>query len=58
VKLGASREVCDRLSVPLVAIGTPQLELDAMPNSGVVHLMVGEGRFGLEWLKSIELPER
>jgi hypothetical protein len=29
-----------------------------MPDSGVVRLIVGEGRLGLEWLKSIKLPER
>jgi hypothetical protein len=57
VELGASREVYDRLDVPVTAIGTPQQELDAMPNSGYVRLTVGQGRFGLEWLKRIDPPE-
>jgi len=56
VELGAPRDVYDRLDVPLTAIGTPQDELDALPNSGHVRLIVGEGRLGLEWLKGIALP--
>lgn len=55
VELGASREVYDGLHVPLTAIGTSQDDLEAMPNSGYVRLIVGEGRLGLEWLKNIEL---
>jgi hypothetical protein len=56
VEIGAPREVYDRLHVPLTAIGTPGQELDAMPDSGYVRLIVGEGRLGLEWLKRVELP--
>jgi hypothetical protein len=58
VELGAPREVYDRLSVPLVAIGTAPADLDAMPDVGHVRLVLGQGRLGLEWLKSIELIER
>src|SRR5271166_1521419 len=58
VELGASREAYDRLSVPLIAIGTPQADLDAMPDAGHVHLVLGQGRLGLEWLKAIEFVER
>jgi hypothetical protein len=29
-----------------------------MPDAGHAHLILGEGRLGLEWLKSIELIER
>jgi hypothetical protein len=58
MELGAPRKVYNLLSVPLVAIGTPQADLDAMPDSGSVRLIAGEGRLGLEWLKSIELVER
>ena len=54
VEIGAPREVYDRLDVPLTAIGTPQQELEAMPDRGYVRLTVGKGRFGLEWLKRIE----
>jgi hypothetical protein len=56
LSIRAPREVYDRLDVPVTAIGTSQQELDAMPNSGYVCLTVGEGRFGLEWLKRIDLP--
>jgi hypothetical protein len=58
VELGAPRDVYDRLSVPLVAIDTPQADLDAMPDAGHLRLVLGQGRLGLEWLKSIELIER
>jgi hypothetical protein len=54
VELGAPREVYDRIRVPQTAIGTPLQELEAMRDSGYVRLVVGEGRLGLEWLKSIE----
>jgi hypothetical protein len=58
VELGASRGVYDQLPVPFTEIDTPQEALDAMPDAGQVRLIVGEGRLGLEWLKSIELVER
>ena len=56
VELNAPREVYDRLIVPLIAIDMPQQELEAMPDSGYVRLTIGKGRFGLEWLKQIDLP--
>jgi hypothetical protein len=58
VELGASRGVYDQLRVPFTEIDTPQEALDAMPDAGQMRLIVGEGRLGLEWLKSIELVER
>ncbi|HMF22290.1 MAG TPA: hypothetical protein VKG24_09205 [Pseudolabrys sp.] len=57
VELCASRDVYDRLKVPLTAIDTPQRELDGMPDSDLVRLTVGKGRLKLEWLKQISLPE-
>ena len=54
MELGAPREVYDRIHVPITAISTQQQELEAMRDSGHVRLVVGEGRLGLEWLKSIE----
>lgn len=57
VELGAPRNVYDRLAVPITAIGTPQEELAAMPDTGSARLVVGEGRLGLEWLNQIKLPE-
>jgi len=33
VELGAPGDVYDRLSVPLIAIGTPQADLNAMPET-------------------------
>jgi len=56
VQLGAPRDLYDRLDVPLTAIDTSQEDLDALPNSGHVRLIIGKGRLGLEWLKSIALP--
>ncbi|MEA2823810.1 MAG: hypothetical protein QOF03_292 [Alphaproteobacteria bacterium] len=55
VELGAPREVYDNLNVPITAYETPQTMLDAMPDAGHVRLILGQGRFGLEWLKRIEL---
>ena len=54
VELGAPRDVYDRLAVPITAIGTSQEQLAAMPDSGSARLVVGEGRFGLEWFKQIK----
>jgi hypothetical protein len=54
----ASREVYGQLAVPRTDLDTSECDLEAMPDSGVVRLIVGEGRLGLEWLKSIKLPER
>jgi hypothetical protein len=54
VELGTPRDVYDRVDVPLTAIGMPQQDLEAMRDSAHVRLVVGEGRLGLEWLKSIE----
>jgi hypothetical protein len=56
VELGAPRDVYDRLPVPRTAIETPEEQLEAMPDRGSVRLIVGEGRFGVEWLGGIELP--
>jgi hypothetical protein len=56
VELGAPREVYDRLNVPLTPIDTPQHVLDTMPDAGHVRLTLGDGRFGLEWLKGIDHP--
>jgi hypothetical protein len=58
VELNIPRHVYDRLSVPITAIDTPQDELAAMPNRDIVRLIVGQGRFGVEWFKGIELVER
>ncbi len=58
VELSAPRNVYDRLRVPVTAIDTPLQQLDRMPDSGVVHLTVGNGRLGLEWLQQISLSER
>lgn len=55
VELGVPRNLYDRLDVPLTAIGTPQDELDAMPDRAYVRLILGHGRLGLEWFKGMEL---
>jgi hypothetical protein len=56
VELSAPRDVYDRLDVPLTAIDTPQQVLDDMADAANVRLTIGQGRFGLEWLKEIALP--
>ena len=56
VELDASRDVYDRLKVPVTAIDTPEEVLERMTDAGEVELSVGQGRFGLEWLKGISLP--
>jgi hypothetical protein len=50
--------VYDQLPVPFTKIDTPQQAVDAMPDAAQLRLIVGEGRLGSEWLKSIELVER
>jgi hypothetical protein len=57
VELSASRYVYDRLKVPVNPVDTPQQELDRMPDDGTVRLSVGQGRFGIEWLKKISLSD-
>ena len=54
VELLAPRSTYDRLLVPVDAIDTPQTVLDEMPDTAQAILIVGRGRLGLEWLKSIE----
>jgi hypothetical protein len=56
VELGAPREVYNRLNIPVTPFDTPQTVLDAMPDAGHVRLILGKGRFGLDWLKRIDLP--
>jgi hypothetical protein len=57
VEFAVPRSVYDRLDVPVTAMGTSQWDLDSMPNSGHVRLIIGEGCLGLEWLKGVELAE-
>lgn len=54
VELPGPRATYDQLPVPVNAIDTPLKVLDVMPDAGRVTLVVGKGRFGLEWLRSIE----
>jgi hypothetical protein len=54
VELDAPRSVYDELGVPITDMRTPQSDLEAMPNVGRVRLVLGKGRFGLDWLKQIE----
>lgn len=57
VELDVAPNTYNHLKVPLTAIGTSQQELESMPNAGFVRLIVGQGRFGLEWYKGMELAE-
>ena len=52
-ELPGPRATYDQLRVPVDEVGTPQKVLDEMPDTGQVDLIVGRGRFGLGWLKSI-----
>lgn len=54
VVLDGPRNTYDQLFVPVDGIHTPQEVLDDMLDTGQVNLIVGKGRLGLEWLKSIE----
>jgi hypothetical protein len=56
VELSAPRQVYDQLAVPRTEIDTPLDELEAMPDRGTVRVIAGQGRFGIEWLKGIEMP--
>jgi len=56
VELGAPIEVYDQLNVPLTTIHTPQAVLNEMSDAGSVHLAIGKGRLGWEWLKGISPP--
>lgn len=54
VHLDGTRATYDRLPVPIEATDTSQDVLDSLPDRAEVTLIVGRGRLGLEWLKSIE----
>ena len=56
VDLPAPADVYARLDLPVSVIGTPQADLVAMPDAGVVRLTVGQGRLGQPWLKSVGTP--
>jgi hypothetical protein len=53
-ELGASRELYVHLAVPLSIVDTPQEQLAALQDRGQLRLIVGQGRFGLEWLARID----
>jgi len=54
VELPGPRETYEALPVPIDAIDTPQKVLDDMLDKGQVDIIIGRGRFGLDWLKGIE----
>ncbi len=55
-ELGAPRELYVHLPVPLSIVDTPQEQLAALPDRGRLRLIVGQGRLGLEWMATLELP--
>jgi hypothetical protein len=58
VELDVSRAAYERLRVPVTKVHAPQPELDDMRDSTTtVRLTVGEGRFGVEWFKGLELTQ-
>jgi hypothetical protein len=56
VDLDAPADIYARLDLPISALGTPQATLTAMPDRASVRLIVGEGRLGLRWLKTVTAP--
>jgi hypothetical protein len=54
VEITVPRDLFDRLGVPNTDLERPRPNISALPNSGSVELMVGQGRFGIEWLHGVE----
>jgi hypothetical protein len=49
VEITVPHELFDRLNVPDTDLETPHPDFGAMPNAGHVQLLVGRGRFGIDW---------
>jgi len=55
--INAPLSVYDSLQVPTTTIHTSSAELQAMPHAAKLRLVLGKGRLGLDWLKTVELPD-
>ncbi len=56
VELDVPRTVYNEIQAPTTN-SSSQDELDDMTDSGTVRLLVGQGRFGVEWYKGLKLAE-
>jgi hypothetical protein len=54
VEITVPRDLFNRLDVPNTDLERPHPIFSAMPNRGYVQLLVGQGRFGIEWLHGVE----
>jgi hypothetical protein len=53
VEITVPHALFNRLNVPNTDIDRSHPDVGAMPNAGQVQLLVGEGRFGIEWLRGV-----
>jgi hypothetical protein len=53
VEITVPRDLFNRLDVPNTDLEGSHPAFYAMPNRGYVELMVGQGRFGIEWLHGV-----
>jgi hypothetical protein len=53
VEITVPRDLFNRLDVPNTDLERSHPAFYAMPNRGDVQLMVGQGRFGIEWLHGV-----
>jgi hypothetical protein len=49
VDIGVSPSVYETLDAPVVAIHPSDAELEAMPDATRIRLVIGKGRFGMDW---------
>jgi hypothetical protein len=53
VEVDVPRSLYEYMNVPLVEVDTPPQALAALPARARVRLIVGKGRFGVEWIKGV-----
>jgi hypothetical protein len=54
VEITVPRDLFNRLDVPNTDLERPRPNIGLLPNRGSIELMVGKGRFGIEWLHGVE----
>lgn len=53
IEITVPHELFNRLDVPNTDVETSHPAFGAMPNAGHVRLLVGHGRFGIQWLHGV-----
>lgn len=53
IEITVSHALFDHLDVPDTDLQTPRPDYGALPNRGYIRLLVGRGRFGIEWLHGV-----